>query len=394
MAPLAATLPAIQAALRAAGLDGWLLYEFQGQNPIAASFLGLGSHVSRRAFAFIPADGTPVAVQHAIERHLWRTWPDAWERRIYSGWAELEATLATLVAGRAIAMETSPGNAVPYIDRVPGGVLEMVRAAGAGVHTSAALVTAFAAALDDDALASHVRAAQAIAAIADDAMRHAAAQARAGTPITEFALQRRIVQEFAARGLETEHAPIVAVNANAANPHYAPSETRAAVIGMDCVLLLDLWAREPGGVFADQTWMATIGTPPAGFADAWAAVRDGRDAAITLLRDAMAAGTPPTGAALDRAARDLITARGYGDAFVHRTGHSIDRTGLHGSGPHLDSVETREERVLMPGVLFSIEPGVYLAERFGIRSEVNALVATDGTVRVTPHEIQHEVLAL
>lgn len=394
MAALAATLPAIRAALRAAGLDGWLLYEFQGQNPVAASFLGLGTHVTRRAFAWIPAEGTPVAVQHAIERHIWRSWPADWERRTYSGWAELEATLAALVGGRAIAMETSPGNAVPYIDRVPGGVLEMVRGTGATVHTSAALVTAFAAALDEAALASHVRAAQAIAAIADAALRHAAAQARAGTPVTEFALQQRILRDFAAHDLETEHAPIVAVDANAANPHYAPSPTRSPVIGMDCVLLLDLWAREKGGIFADQTWMATIGTPPAGFAEAWAAVRDGRDAAIARVREAMAAGTPPTGAELDRAARDLITARGFGDAFVHRTGHSIDRTGLHGSGPHLDSVETREERVLMPGVLFSVEPGVYLAGRFGIRSEVNVLVAHDGTVRVTPDAVQHEALAL
>lgn len=391
---LADSLDAVQAALRAQGLDGWLLYEFQGQNPIANGLLGLGAHVTRRAFAFVPARGTPVAVQHAIEKHLWRHWPAAWERRTYAGWADLEATLAALVAGKRIAMETSPGNAVPYVDRVPAGVLEMVRAAGATVETSAALVTRFVAALDDAALASHERAAEAIAAIADEALRHAGAMARAGTPVTEFALQQRVLAAFAARGLETEHAPIVAVDANAANPHYAPSPTRSPAIGMDCVLLLDLWAREPGGIFADQTWMATIGTPPAGFDAAWAAVREGRDAAIARVREAMAAGTPPTGAALDAAARDLIAARGFGDAFVHRTGHSIDRTGLHGSGPHLDSIETREERTLMPGVLFSVEPGIYLEGRFGIRSEVNVLVDAAGDVRVTPAAIQHEALAL
>ncbi len=391
---LAARLPAIQQALRDAGLDGWLLYEWQGQNPVANALLRLGAHVTRRAFAWIPADGTPVAIAHAIERHLWTRWPAEWETRVYSGWGELEATLASLVGGRAIAMEYSAGNAVPYVDRVPAGVLDMVRAAGATVATSAALVTRFAAVLDEAALAGHERAAAAIAGIADAAMRRAAAHAHAGTPLTEFALQQWILGEFAARGLETENAPIVAVDANAANPHYAPSPTRAATIGTDCVLLVDLWAREPGGIFADQTWMATIGTPPAGFAEAWAAVRDGRDAAIARVHATMAAGEPPTGASLDAAARDVIAARGFGAYFVHRTGHSIDRTGLHGSGPHLDSVETREERRLMPGVLFSIEPGVYLPDRFGIRSEVNMLVAADGTTRVTPASYQREVLAL
>jgi Xaa-Pro aminopeptidase len=391
---LAARLPALQQTLREAGLDGWLLYEWQGQNPVANALLQLGSHVTRRAFAWIPADGTPVALAHAIERHLWRRWPAEWETRVYSGWAELEATLASLVGGRTVAMEYSPGNAVPYVDRIPAGVLEMVRAAGATVTSSAALVTRFAAALDDDALAGHARAAEAIAAIADAAMRRAAAHAHAGTPLTEFALQQWILGEFVARGLETEHAPIIAVDGNAANPHYAPSPTRAATIGTGCVLLVDLWAREPGGVFADQTWMATIGAPPAGFAEAWAAVRDGRDAAIARVREAMATGTAPTGASLDAAARDVIVARGFGEHFVHRTGHSIDRTGLHGAGPHLDSVETREERRLMPGVLFSVEPGIYLPGRFGIRSEVNMFVAADGTVQVTPSTYQREALAL
>nr|MCU0625722.1 hypothetical protein [Gemmatimonadaceae bacterium] len=206
---LAAVLPAIQGALAEAGLDGWLLYEFNGQNPVAASVLALGTHVSRRAFAWIPAVGTPVAVQHAIERHIWRSWPAAWERRVYSGWAELEATLASLVGGRTIAMEYSPGNAVPYIDRVPAGVLEMVRAAGATVRGSDVLVTRFAAALDPDALAGHVRAAEAIAAVADAAMRRAGDAARAGAPITEHTLQQWITGEFAARGLAWTNDPIV-----------------------------------------------------------------------------------------------------------------------------------------------------------------------------------------
>lgn len=388
-------LPEIQAALSASGVDGWLLYDFKGCNAIAADMLGFEGLASRRAIAWLPASGTPVALMHAIELDAWRRWPTAWGRRIYQSWQSLESELRALVNGRRVAMEYSPGDAVPYLDRVPGGVIEMVRACGATVVTSAELVTRFHALLSTEQLAAHGRAAEVIAAVGPAAQRRAAEAARAGAPITEFALQQWIMAQFAAHGLETSHAPNVSVGANSANPHYEPAADRHALITMDQVLLVDLWAGEQGMPYADQTWMSTIGEP----ADddvlpVWSAIRDARDVAIALVRDAIARGTMLSGADVDHAARAVITSRGFGASFTHRTGHSIDARDLHGSGPHIDGFETREERMLMPGVLFSIEPGVYLPGRFGMRTEVNMAITPGGDASVTPALIQADLLRL
>jgi Xaa-Pro dipeptidase len=388
-------LPELQKALTDAGLDGWLLYEFKGCNPIAAGMLGFEGLSSRRAVAWLPAKGTPVALMHAIELDAWRKWPATWGRRIYQSWQSLESELRTLVDGKRVAMEYSPGDAVPYLDRVPAGVIELVRASGATVVTSAELVTRFYALLTPEQLAAHMRAAELIATIGPAALRRAADAAHAGSPLNEFEVQQWILSQFDAHGLVTSHPSNVSVGANSANPHYEPAADRHELITVDSVLLIDLWAGERGQPFADQTWMATIGAPAdVDVLPVWNAVRDGRDAAIAVVRDACANGTRVRGAAVDDAARAVITARGFGSAFTHRTGHSIDARDLHGSGPHMDGFETREERELLPGVLFSIEPGVYLPGRFGMRSEVNAAITLDGELRVTPASIQTDLFRL
>jgi len=385
----------IQSALMSAGLDGWLLYDFKGCNPIAAGMLGFEGLSSRRAVAWIPAYGTPVALMHAIELDAWRKWPDDWQRRIYQSWQSLEAEITALVHGRRVAMEYSPGDAVPYLDRVPGGVLEMVRACGATVVSSAELVTQFYAVLTATQLEAHIRSAEIIARIGPEAQRRAGAAAHAGAPLTEFELQQWIMARFVEYGLETSHPPNVSVGANTANPHYEPASDRHAPITMDQVLLVDLWAGEPGMPYADQTWMAVIGSPAdVDVEPVWTAIREARDAAIAVVRDACARQVMVAGAAVDDAARSVITVAGFGAAFTHRTGHSIDARDLHGSGPHMDGFETREERQLLPGVLFSVEPGIYLPGRFGMRTEVNVAITHDGVVRVTPDTIQSELLRL
>jgi Xaa-Pro aminopeptidase len=288
-------------------------------------------------------------------------------------------------------MEYSPGDAVPYLDRVPAGVLEMVRDAGATVVSSADLVTRFYAVWTPDQLASHLRAAEIVARIAREAMRSAGAAARSGSPVTEHALQQSILAEFGANGLSTDHGPIVAIGPNASDPHYEPAPEGSAPLQEGDIVLIDLWAREEGGVFADQTWMASIGEPGERDTQIWNAVRDARDAAVQLLRERLAAGQAVRGGEVDDAARNLIASRGYGERFIHRTGHSIDARDLHGSGPHIDNLETRDERVLIPGVGFSIEPGIYLAGDVGMRSEVNGFIG-DGEVIITPREYQSELI--
>jgi Xaa-Pro dipeptidase len=391
------TLPRLQQALADAGLDGWLIFDFQGTNPIAGGLLRLEGMATRRIFAWVPREGQPVAITHAIEQGPWRRWPVAWGRERYSAWPELEGLVADVVAGRRIAMEYSPGDAVPYVDRVPAGVLELVRAAGAAeIVSSADLITRFYAVWSEEQLASHRRAAEVVREIALDAYVHAAERARAGSPIAEHELQQRILDAFAARGLEADHGPIVALGANAADPHYEPSAERPVPITDGSTLLIDLWAREVEGpgVYADQTWMAALGEPSPRAREVWSAVRDARDAAIALLRERLAAGQAVRGGEADDAARRVIEARGFGDFFTHRTGHSIDPRSLHGSGPHLDNMETREERHLLPGVGFSIEPGVYVPGDIGMRSEVNAFIGPDGALVVTPEEYQHDLLVV
>jgi Xaa-Pro aminopeptidase len=387
------TLGRVQRALADAGLDGWLIFDFRGLNPVAGALLGLDGMATRRIFALIPAEGTPTAITHAIEQGPWHRWPSAWGREVYSSWKSLEGYLAALVRGKRVAMEYSPGDAVPYLDRVPAGVLEMVRAAGREVVSWGEMVRRFYAAWDADELASHRRAAETLAEIAREALQFAGSEARAGRPVTEYALQQRILDAFRRAGVETIDPPVVAVGPNAANPHYEPRADDPVNIQVGDVVLVDLWAREPGGVWADQTWMASVGEPTPRAAEIWTAVRDARDAAIALLRDRVAAGAAVRGGEADDAARRVIEARGFGPYFTHRTGHSIDARDLHGSGPHLDNFETREERALLPGVGFSIEPGIYVAGEIGVRSEVNAFVG-DGELIVTPAEYQRDLLVL
>jgi Xaa-Pro aminopeptidase len=387
------SLAALQRALADEGLDGWLLFDFHGVNPIAGGLLQLEGMVTRRIFAWVPREGRPVAITHAIEQGPWRNWPAGWRREIYSSWRQLEALIAGVVRGKRVAMEYSPGDAVPYLDRVPAGVLDLVRAAGGEVVSSAPLVTRFYASWTAEHLASHQRSAEAIARIARETMAFAGERASAGSPAAEHELQARIMEAFGRAGLVTKAPPIVAAGANAADPHYEPSIDRPRPIARGEILLIDLWAREPDNVYADQTWMASLGEPTPRAVEVWESVRDARDAAITLLRDRVARHADVRGGEVDDVARGVIMKRGFGEFFTHRTGHSIDPRELHGSGPHIDNFETREERLLVPGVAFSIEPGIYVRGDIGMRTEVNAYMGV-GEVIVTPREAQRSLLVV
>lgn len=390
------SLGPMQTALIEAKLDGWLLYDFRGLNPVAASLLGFHGLVTRRIFCWIPAHGTPVAITHAIEQGPWAAWPGEWEKVVYSSWRVLEEALPRLVSGKRIAMEYSPGDAVPVVDRVPAGVLEMVRAAGAEVVTSAELVTRFFAVWSDAEIASHRRNAEALRSLALEAFARIGVAARTSAPLHEHEVAAWLREGFAKHGMEADHGPIVAATENAANPHYEPSANAPRAFLEGDVALIDLFATDVGGagMWADQTWMASIGAPTTRALEVWSAVRDGRDAAVTLLRDRLSAGTPVRGGEADNAARAVIEARGFGPYFTHRTGHSIDARGLHGMGPNIDDLETRETRLLVPGVGFSIEPGVYLTGEIGMRSEVNAYVGRDGRLVVTPDEVQRDLIVV
>ncbi|PYO91045.1 MAG: hypothetical protein DMD66_00885 [Gemmatimonadetes bacterium] len=370
--------------------DAWLLYDFRGVNPAATRVLGIHGMGTRRFFVLLPREGQPVALAHRIELAAFAGFPG--EVRPYAAWTELNDNLRALVGGKTVAMEVSPKDAVPYLDRVPYGVVELVEASGARVVSSGVLVSRFAARWSPTELAGHRRAAEAIADIALSTLRWAGAELARGVAVHEVTMQARVMDAFTRAGLVTDHPPIAGFQANAANPHYEPRAGSDRSLAAGDVLLLDLWAGvSPGSVFADQTWMAFAGREPsADVRRVWDAVRGARDAAVALLRDRWKKKERVTGAAVDDAARGVIRSAGFGEYFVHRTGHSIDRD-LHGSGPHIDNFETQDERILIPGVGFSIEPGVYLPERFGIRSEINVYLGESGP-EVTPRQPQQELL--
>jgi Xaa-Pro dipeptidase len=379
---------ALRDALAEAGADAWLLYAFHGLNPVATRVLGLSGLNTRRLFVLLPRDGDPVAVAHKIELASVGGFPG----RVvpYARWEELHAALGSVVAGRRLAMEISPDDAVPYLDRVPYGVVELIRRLGATVVPSGALVSRFAAGWTPEEAADHRFAAEVLAEVARAALARAVREG--GTGLTETALQAGVVAAAEARGLVFDTFPIVAFGANSANPHYEPHAGRDATLRAGDVVLLDLWAgRRLDTVFADQTWMGFAGSPvPERVELVWETVRAARDAAVAAVMAAAAAGRPIAGYEADRAARGVIEAAGFGRAFVHRTGHSIDRD-LHGSGPHLDDYETHDDRRLVPGVGFSVEPGVYLPGEFGVRSELNMHWDTAG-LEVTPRAPQSELI--
>jgi Xaa-Pro aminopeptidase len=380
-------LTALQSALRERGLDGWLIYDFHHLNPVAGRVLGIGGMGTRRLFVWLPAAGRPVAVAHRIELQPLDGFPG--EVRVYSAWQQLHEHLGAVVRGKRIAMETSTEDAVPYLDRVPAGVIQLIEKLGGRVEGSADLVTLFSARWTPSELAGHRAAAEALADIARKTLKEVVRQAGKAR---EAAVQKQVLQRMKRAGLVTNEPPIVAFGANAANPHYEPKEGSDALLAPDQVVLLDLWGGPSlTSVFADQTWMGFSGsTPPEEVVKVWTIVRDARDAAIARLRAAVSAGDRVSGAQLDAAARSHIAAHGYGDAFVHRTGHSID-VELHGSGPHLDGFETHDSRLILPGVGFSVEPGIYLTGRFGVRSEVNVVLLDDGA-EVTPRTPQTDLI--
>lgn len=384
-------LPDIQEELRSAGLNGWLLYDLHARNTVTAKLTGLGD-LTRRYFVLIPAEGEPHAISHKIEDKDWDGWP--WQRSKYAGWRELDDALKQVLGDRKhVVMEISDNDAVPAMDLVPVGVVEKIRGLGVQVTTSGDLVSRFYSAWSKDDLASHRTSAAILMQVAHAAFTRLAREVEAGNAVHEGEVAAWVIADLAAHGCGTGAETIVANGVNAANPHYAP-EGLGAQFKKGDVVLLDLWAKQNDEtVYADQTWMAYLGAKvPDRIAEIFAVVTGARDAAVDFIRSAYEKGEVVAGGAVDDVARSFIRERGYGDAFVHRTGHSID-TATHGMGPNIDNLETNETRRLIEGVAFSIEPGIYLAGDVGMRSEINVYMSSTGPEVTTP-EPQTEMLAL
>jgi Xaa-Pro aminopeptidase len=388
-------IPEIQQALKQDGLDGWLLYDFHGSNPIATRLTGLDASrkmATRRWFYMVRAEGAPEGLVHAIERHNLDGLPG--EKHPYAGREQLAAGLRNLLRGVSrVAMEYSPGNAIPYISRVDAGTVEAVRQLGIDVVSSGDLVQRFEAIWSDEALATHRAASERLYRVKDRAFGLVRERLAAGVAVNEYEVQQAMLGWFADEGLTSDDAPCVSAQENAGNPHYQPTASTHRQIGRDEILLLDLWGKlsTPGAVFADITWVGFTGSHvPERYSRAFAAARDGRDAAVELVRTAARSGRELRGFEVDRAARDVIERAGFGPQFIHRTGHSLGQS-VHGNGVHMDDYETHDERRLIPGTGFTIEPGIYTPE-FGVRTEINMYVGHREALVTGP--MQKEIVTL
>ena len=391
---------AIQTALQEAKLDGWLFYDFRASDPLAPRILMLREDASgsRRWFYYIPASGEPTKIVHSIERAKLDPLPG--KRLVYRGWEEQRARLRETLGSPEkkktlrVAMQYSPMNDIPYISRVDAGTIELVRSFGVELVTSAELVQQFEAVLTPAQKQSHIEASDKMHGILLEAFAEIARNIRADTPMTEYDIQQFIARRLEEEGMERENG-IVAVNANTANPHYFPTREADSPIKRGDFVLLDIVSkvRQPGAICTDQTWTGYVGdSVPEEFSRIFNIVREARDAATEFVRKNVREGRSIRGAEVDDVSRGVIKRAGYGEHFTHRTGHSIGEEG-HGNGVNIDNFETRDSRRITTGVCFSIEPGIYLEGKFGVRSEIDVYVA-EKDIEVTGQPIQTEIVPI
>lgn len=387
-------ITAVQQTLREWNLDGWLLYDFHHSNPIPYEILRLNSGINtRRWFYWVPAEGTPIKLVHSIEADNFETLQG--RNCIYTGWQELYAHLEGILSPvKTVAMEYSPKAAIPYISRVDSGTIELVRSFNVDVVSSADLVQLFQSRWDDEALQSHRDTVPIMFELKDGAFQLIADEILHGKEITECDVQNWLTEGFRKHNLVTDDPPIVAINGHSGLPHYTPSISTDTPISEGDFILIDMWAKldHPNATFVDITWTGYAGKEmPNRYREIFNIVAEARDTGIQLMRDRHTAGKPIAGWEVDNAVRAVIEDAGYGKFFTHRTGHSLD-TSVHGNGVNIDNLETQDRRKIIPGMAFTIEPGIYLSE-FGVRSEIDVYFGNSGP-EITTLPLQTEILPL
>ena len=383
-------LKKIQTVLREKGIDGWLFYDFHNRDLLAYRILGLGDpgFTSRRWFYFIPSEGEPVKLVHPVEETKLDSLPGI--KKVYLAWKELHFSLKEILGNpKKIAMQYSPMQNIPYISIVDGGLIELIKSFGHEIVSSADLVQIFEAVIDEKGYKLHLEAAKHLDEIKNLAFEKIREAIRENKKLTEYEVQQFIVQEFEKRGLTCDNNyPIVGINEHPADPHFEPSPENSYYFKRGDTFLIDLWARKntPDGIYADITWCGYIGDePPKKYLEIFNVVKEARIAAVNFIREKFSRGETCYGWEVDEACRNVVKRAGYGNHFVHRTGHSIGHE-VHGNGVNIDNLETKDERQLIPGICFSIEPGIYFKGEMAVRSEIDVFITHDGKVEVTTEE--------
>lgn len=366
-------------------MDGWLLYDFRRSNALACEFLEIPPHqmLTRRFFYWIPKTGDPIKIVSGIEPKTLEHLPG--KTVIYHTWKELEASLeSNLSECKVVAMEYSPRNRVPYLSKVDAGTIEIIKDLGADVVSSAVLLQKFLV-WDEKKLSLHLLAAEIVSETVDRAWDFISDCLKKSKRVTEYDVQQMIISEFTRRKCVFEGDPICAVNANSANPHYAPSKGNSVPIVPGDFILIDLWCKKdlPQATYADISRVGVAAScAKEKEVQIFSVVKNARDKALELVEKKFSRKETLMGCEVDQAARDVIAKAGYGPYFIHRTGHNIDEKD-HGDGAHIDNYETEDKRVLLAGTCFSIEPGIYLPNEFGVRLEYDVYIHHDGKVQVT-----------
>lgn len=390
-------LQAIQKELQKIGIDGWLFYDFHNRDAIAARILNMNTSrfASRRWFYYIPAKGEPEKLVHSIES--WRCDHLPGKKNIYLPWQQQHNLLKNILNGaKKIAMQYSPNNAIPYVSIVDGGTIDLIRSFGVEIVSSANLVSMFESHLTMEDYNSHCEAGKSMQFIKDSAFKEIARRMKANDPPTEYEIYEFMLELYKQHNMVCEDGPIVAVNEHAADPHFEPTKENATKMKNGDLVLIDLWAKKnkPGAIYYDITWMGYIGeNVPKEIEDIFQIARAGRNAALELVKKRYAKKQPVYGWEVDDACRNVLTNAGYGEYFIHRTGHNIGEE-VHGNGCHIDNLETKDERIIIPGTCFSIEPGIYMPERkLGYRTEINIFVTDEGNVEVSGEQ-QEKVIPI
>jgi Xaa-Pro aminopeptidase len=387
----------IQAALKDYKIDGWLMYDFQGGNPIARKVVGWkeGTMLTRRWWFWIPPSGEPVRLHSVIEPTNLDFLPG--KKILFLSWRDMTEHLREMMQGAtSIAMEYSPQCAIPYLSRVDAGTIELIQSLGKKVVSSKDLVQFFESRWSEEQLAMHHEAERKLMAIKDGAYAEISARLRRGQRTTEYDIQQWMWERFEAENLTSYDAPIVAVNENSGNPHYGPTREKHKEIRKGDFVLIDYWAKlkRHDSVYADYTWTGFCGRNPSQrHYEIFNVVIGARDAAVEYLKQRAARQETPYGWEVDDVSRGHIESKGYGKFFIHRTGHNIGLE-VHGNGAHIDNLETQDDRKLIPRTCFSIEPGVYLPNEFGVRSEIDVYMGDHFEIRVTGQPIQRELVLL
>jgi Xaa-Pro dipeptidase len=389
-------LQKIQKALRDKRIDGWLLCDFRNRDYLAYRVAGLNFEkmTSRRWYYYIPAKGEPRKLVSAVERMRLDSLPG--KRMVYLSWQDLHSSLRKMMGPKKkIAMQYSPKNNVPYVSMVDGGTIELLKSLGYKIVSSADLVQMFVSVIPEEGYRTHIEAGRVMDKIRAEAFDKIRSAVRNNTGETEYDIQQYMMRRFKAEGLTTYDPPMVGVNDHPADPHFDTTKEDARVFKKGDTVLIDMWAKKdvPGGIYYDITWVGYIGaTPPAKYVKIFNAVKAGRDAAVKFVTGKFARGETCYGWQVDDACRNVIKKAGFGKYFLHRTGHSITEE-THGNGVNIDNLETKDERALLRGCCFSIEPGIYLEGKMAVRTEINMFIRHDGVPEVTG-EVQQELVLL